>query len=343
MPETVERPGRKLSLGNQPPPAACWCWRGGACPDCGGMTQALSSLSLVLTRVSRPPADDECFARLSDTLKELDGSLKRLRVRPRPLSRACAFPSNSIRSPTPPPPHPPTRLSQAVLKYYEGLQDAHRAAMHKLGPTRSPDAVCADAHTVRKHCELELICMAFAFDRVNRIERAVAQGPVRQGVHNDPRRAGALSPVPHPRRAARRGHLHRGPGRLPCPRTACRRHQCPCCPAQTSNNPLLGCGELGWRGLEGDPEQCEQLARGAAHPVSSLAHCTAHASRLSRSIHLVASEMCTCKHSPHASTARGGRHGKHPLGASGGPGCRTPRVWRACSVRARRTGGFSGS
>ena len=46
------------------------------------MTQALSSVSLVLTRLADPPPEDEHFGMLSTAVRELDGSLKRLRVRP---------------------------------------------------------------------------------------------------------------------------------------------------------------------------------------------------------------------------------------------------------------------
>jgi hypothetical protein len=76
------RRSRKLSLGSQAASmTSCWCWRGPACPACTDMTQALSSLSLALTRVALVSADDDGYTGLAQAIKELDGSLKRLRVR----------------------------------------------------------------------------------------------------------------------------------------------------------------------------------------------------------------------------------------------------------------------
>jgi len=131
------RPTRARSLDGTSPAPACWCWRSADCKDCHGMTAALSTLALELSR--QAAIHNEAYSQLALSFKELNGALKRLRVR----RRAAAQP-RGIRTGA----HHGSGLhcseawravDQAVLKYYESLADAHRTA--QLRASRASDAV----------------------------------------------------------------------------------------------------------------------------------------------------------------------------------------------------------
>jgi len=73
------RPTRARSLDGTSPTPVCWCWRSADCEDCHGMTAALSTLGLELSRQAL--IHNEAYSQLALSFKELNGALKRLRVR----------------------------------------------------------------------------------------------------------------------------------------------------------------------------------------------------------------------------------------------------------------------